>query len=121
MPKTGESSASREEKKIDTNSVLLQELSALRLAAGNMTTQQIPTSLKFHIADDYDRWKSQARRYLRVWELAKQQYLLLSLVDKTVYDQIHQEVPEDVTDKTLDMTRFIVVPPDAQSKFTGPI
>ncbi|VDP94177.1 unnamed protein product [Echinostoma caproni] len=64
MPKIGEPSTSKGEEKADTNSVLLQALSALRLVMENVAAQQIPVPPKFHIGDDYDWWKSQLRRYL---------------------------------------------------------
>ncbi|VDP94237.1 unnamed protein product [Echinostoma caproni] len=45
-----------------------------------------------------------------MWEPAKRRYILFSLVEEPMYDQIHQEVPEDVTDETFDIIRSIVVP-----------
>ncbi|VDP91983.1 unnamed protein product [Echinostoma caproni] len=43
-------------------------------------------------------------------EPIERQYILLSLVDEAMYDEIHQEVPEDVSDETFDTIRSNLVP-----------
>ncbi|VDP87114.1 unnamed protein product [Echinostoma caproni] len=90
----GEPSISREEK-FGTNSVLPQTLSALRLVTENVAAQSIPGPPKFHISDHYNRWESQVRPYL---------------LDEAVYNQIHQEVHEDVSGEAFDTMRSIIFP-----------
>ncbi|VDP93321.1 unnamed protein product [Echinostoma caproni] len=83
MPKPNEASDSREQT-VDTNLVLIQASSALQTTTASVAAQQILSPTKFHVSDDYDRWESQVKDYLKMWEPEKRQYLLLTLADEAV-------------------------------------
>uniref|UniRef100_A0A183BBC1 Retrotrans_gag domain-containing protein n=1 Tax=Echinostoma caproni TaxID=27848 RepID=A0A183BBC1_9TREM len=78
----------------------------------------IPPPENFHMGDNFDRWESQVRDCLQLCSPRSQRYILFSLVNGEVYDQIYREVErEEVTDITFQRLRTILVPPRPLREF----